>query len=519
MFGLETEYAITCIAGSSSYDREELVGRVLQIAKERFLHLPDLHSAGLYFGNGSRLYGDCGNHPEFSTCEVVNPTDAVRYVKAGERILEEVTRQLSHEVGSEVMCFICNVDYRGATYGCHESYLHQADPALLPVQLIPHLVTRIVYTGAGGFNPVSPGLQFSLSPRSAYINKVTSDSSTNERGIYHSKNETLSAAGYNRCHLICGESLCGELGTFLKVGVTALVVAMIEAGLFPGSAVALKSPVEALHAVAADAHCRVMLDLADGRKMNALQIQRHYLAQAERHAGNGLFPPWSHGVIKRWADILNLLEKGPEATDTILDWSIKRALYTARANRRGTSLETLPSWNYVLDKLKAAIDRTEFRRQWSDAAFVLGPNSPILEEVASLTPYLRAHGLRWLGLTHLQELKSELLEIDTKFGQLGEKGIFRTMDRAGVLRHHVEGVDHIEKAVSTPPAAGRAKLRGEAIRRYSSLARKYSCDWQGIWDVSRQRILDLSDPFASNRLWRDLSPADRARGLLDFLMR
>ena len=36
------------------------------------------------------------------------------------------------------------------------------------------------------------------------------------------------------------------------------------------------------------------------------------------------------------------------------------------------------------------------------------------------------------------ELKRELLEIDARFGQLGEEGIFAQLDRAGVLDHHLE---------------------------------------------------------------------------------
>ena len=59
--------------------------------------------------------------------------------------------------------------------------------------------------------------------------------------------------------------------------------------------------------------------------------------------------------------------------------------------------------------------------------------------------------------------RTRLFEIDTRFGQLGLKGIFETLDAAGVLNHRVNGVDNIEHAMIEPPASGRANVsRGQA---------------------------------------------------------
>ena len=76
----------------------------------------------------------------------------------------------------EAALFRSNVDYGGAptTWGCHESYLHTSDPRSLPQSLNPHLVSRIIYCGAGGFDATSPGLDFLLSPRVPFLYHVTS---------------------------------------------------------------------------------------------------------------------------------------------------------------------------------------------------------------------------------------------------------------------------------------------------------------------------------------------------------
>ena len=60
------------------------------------------------------------------------------------------------EPNEQVNLLRCNVDYSGvpSTWGCHESYMHRvANPVAVPPQIVPHLVSRIIYTGAGGFTP------------------------------------------------------------------------------------------------------------------------------------------------------------------------------------------------------------------------------------------------------------------------------------------------------------------------------------------------------------------------------
>ena len=169
-----------------------------------------------------------------TTPECTTPWELARYIKAGERILEELTQEVQAEAGAdaEVMCFRCNVDYSGSdsTWGCHESYLHGAHPASLPEQLIPHLVSRVVYTGAGGFNPRVKGLDFCVAPRLMHIEQAISGDSTGNRGIFHTKNESLSSDGNHRLHILCGESLCSETAIVLKIGATALVTAMADGG-------------------------------------------------------------------------------------------------------------------------------------------------------------------------------------------------------------------------------------------------------------------------------------------------
>ena len=181
-----------------------------------------------------------------TTPECANPWDIVRYMHAGERILNSIAEEMkrSEPALSEVLLFKTNVDHsgNGATWGCHTSFMHRSDPTKLPEQIIPHLVSRIVYSGAGGLELADGRLRFALSPRVRFLQREVSNNSTSERGIFHTKDETLAADGYHRLHIICGESLCSEIALWLNMGATALIVAMIEAGLRPGDAVRLFDP-------------------------------------------------------------------------------------------------------------------------------------------------------------------------------------------------------------------------------------------------------------------------------------
>jgi hypothetical protein len=119
--------------------------------------------------------------------------------------------------------------------------------------------------------------------------------------------------------------------------------------------------------------------------------------------------------------------------------------------------------------------------------------------VARCTSILAAEGLAWNDLERFLSLRDEFYQIDTRFGQLGPRGIFSEMDRRGVLDHKVDAVDSVEEAMRQPPAVGRARLRGEAVRRLSGQGRA-ACDWMSVLAPDGSR-LDLRDPFAAADSW------------------
>ena len=507
LFGIETEYAITALdsKGDDPGRGNEIVYRLLEEAKRRLVHLPDMHGHGMFLENGSRLYVDCGHHPELSTPECADPWDAVRYVLAGDQILAGLAAQLeAKHHGTQTLLHKCNVDYSGtgSTWGSHESYLHRANRAALPKQVIPHLVSRLIYTGAGGFDSRSPGLEFMLSPRVAHLVQTVSHESTTDRGIFHTKDETLAGPGYHRLHLLCGESLCSERAIWLKVGTTALVVALIEADLRPGDAVELRHPLMAMQCFAGDPTCKATATSVKGEELPAITIQRHYLELAEKHRDAPWMPPWAKEVCKGWRAILDQLEQAPVSVSTVLDWGIKLSLYSNHCCSRRVEWKSLPDWTYVLRRFQEALARTTGGVQQVRVEHLLSKDSPVADEVKALTPFIRQHGLTWDGLRPFVDLRRELFEIDTRFGQVGGRGIFGSLDQAGVLTHRMTKANRIEQAMTNPPSGGRAQIRGQTVRQLASDKGQYLCDWTGVWEPAGRQLLDLGDPFSNEARWK-----------------
>lgn len=511
LFGVETEYALAGFdVQGERLDGDWVGAQLLRAARAKVPCLPGAGSSGVFLASGHRAYVDAGSHVEVCTPECTTPWEVVRYTLAGDRLLATLAadvvamhRKIGGKVG-DITLTRCNVDYGGssATWGCHESYLYRGEPELVAREIVPHFVSRLVYTGAGGFDNRSSGARFLLSPRVAHLVVERSSSSTAERGIFHRKDESLANDGFRRLHVLCGESVCSRLAAWLKLGVTALVVALIEADVRPGRGVRLRSPVEAMQAFASDPTCRVEVQAEDGRMLSAIAIQRHYLAQVEAHLGADFLPPWAAEVCRVWGSTLDELTEGPDGVAAKLDWAIKLTLFRRHVARRGFDWATLPRWTAVADGLADVVIGSGRREPTitAEEALALG-NRVAPATMHRLGAELAAHGLAWGGLRPFLDLKHELCEIDTRYAQVGASGIFQALERAGVLEDDGPGVGEIASALETPPAVGRARVRGETIR---ALARRQGAiaDWHGVWDKRRKRMLDLGDPFVEVAEWR-----------------
>ncbi|MBN2329702.1 MAG: proteasome accessory factor PafA2 family protein [Candidatus Omnitrophica bacterium] len=506
LFGLETEYGFAVASAKTSLERRKYSSSLLlNAAMEKLAHLPSGGSTGVFLPNGSRFYIDQGDHPEISTPETANPWDAVRYQLAGDLILlrlKEAVEELLDEK-EEVVLFKGNVCYRSkSTWGSHESYVHRIHPSQIAEQIIPHLASRIIYTGAGGFINTSTGLTFTLSPRVWHLEHETSESSTHNRAIFHTKNEPLCSHGWNRLHLLCGESQCSIKGAWLRMATTALITALIDHGRCPGEEMQLRRPIEAMRRFSLDPFCKTDVPSRAGRKLNAIQIQRHYLEEVKKCMECKWMPDWAEIVCHEWDEMLARLEDSPDSVCQTIDWAIKYVMYTDYLERNNLSwrqadeithaLKSMPAWKPPRT-MSTSMFASCFQRDDSDAK---------RRHMTIQQNLLKNIGMSEAEWNHFSNIRSKMFDIDAQFSILGNKGIFNLLDRQGLLDHGIQGVNRIEEAAERPPDYGRAKLRGSSISHLSKGNQKqYICFWDSIYNLTERTLLDLSDPFSEQEQW------------------
>src|SRR5438105_3076642 len=284
IFGLENEYGVTCTFRGQRRLSPDEVARYLF---RRVVHWG--RSSNVFLENGARLYLDVGSHPEYATPECDSVLDLIAHDKAGERILEALLAAAEvrlHEEGisGDVYLFKNNTDSAGNSYGCHENYLvaRQGEFARIADVLIPFFVTRQIYCGAGKVLHGPRGAQFCISQRAEHIWEGVSSATTRSRPIINTRDEPhADAERFRRLHVIVGDSNMSEFTTFLKVGVTDLVVRMVEANTVMRD-LTLENPIRAIREISHDISCKRKVRLATGRELSAIDIQTEYFDRASK---------------------------------------------------------------------------------------------------------------------------------------------------------------------------------------------------------------------------------------------
>jgi Pup amidohydrolase len=302
----------------------------------------DLGLANVILTNGARFYVDHA-HPEYSSPEVTNPLDGVRWDKAGERVMAEAARRAATVPGTwPIQLYKNNTDNKGASYGCHENYLTKRSTPFAEIvrHLTPFFVTRQVVCGAGRVGIGADGRRdgFQVSQRADFFEVEVGLETTLKRPIINTRDEPhADPEKYRRLHVIIGDANMSEISTYLKLGTTSLVLAMIEDG-FLAVDLSVDGPVAALRAVSHDPSLAYKVTLRDGRRMTAVQLQMEYLEQCRKYVEDKYgadVDDMTRDILERWESVLSRLADDPMQLSTELDWVAKLALLQAYRDREG----------------------------------------------------------------------------------------------------------------------------------------------------------------------------------------
>ena len=446
IIGVETEYGITCApttGGPPPMDADHAARELFDPVVQRS------RSSNVFTRGGARLYLDVGSHPEFATAECDRLEDVLAQDRAGELVMADLaeqanTRLAATGVAGQIHLLKNNRDAEGNGFGCHENYLvrRRGDFWNDARTLVPHLVTRQILVGAGHIaadgdtGPAGDGLRgYVFSQRADQMWDAVSSATTRARPLINTRDEPhADAERYRRMHVIVGDSNIAQGSTLLKVAGMDLLLDYLEHGGDLGD-LALADPMRAIRDTCHDMSGGVLLERVDGRTITPLEMQAEHLGRLRDHVAQDI-----------------------EVT----------ALHTA----------ALDLWERGLQALR--LQQPELVDTELDWAV----------KQRLLTRYCQRHDT---DLTDFRVRRLALAYHDVSAGG----GLRQRLEGAGLLRRFVDE-ETCRRAVDTPPATTRARLRGAVVARAEDLRRDVSVDWVGVrLDDGVCSPVTLSDPFCA----------------------
>jgi proteasome accessory factor A len=196
-----------------------------------------------------------------------------------------------------------------------------------------------------------------MSQRAEHIWEGVSSATTRSRPIINTRDEPhADAERFRRLHVIVGDSNMSEYATYLKVGVTAILLTMLEDPTTVLRDMTLENPIRAIREISHDITCQRRVRLANGREMRALDIQTDYLERAMRFRDRRGLPPEQELALEMWSHCLKGLESDPTSLWREVDWAAKYRLVEQVRRRHDVPL-THPKVAMV-DLLYHDVDRS-----------------------------------------------------------------------------------------------------------------------------------------------------------------
>lgn len=436
ILGIETEYGVTCVVDGQRRLSPDEVARYLfrrVVAWGR--------SSNVFLPNGGRLYLDVGSHPEYATAECDNLEDLLIQDQAGDRIVEDLVIEAENRLNNEgikgqIHLFKNNIDSAGNSYGCHENYSisRKYDFQKVIENIIPFLITRQIFCGAGKWVSNSKTMNFQISQRSEHMWESVSSATTRSRPIINTRDEPhADPEEYRRLHVIVGDSNMSQTTTALKVSATEMILQLIESSEFTED-LGFENPIRAIRDISNDLSFKKKFRLNSGKEYSAIEIQEIYL---NRILSSPKYQEFKENVIYRYSldlwqrTIQSIKNENFDSVNKEIDWVIKKNFME----------------NY---QEKNALKKQDSRLNLIDISF---------------------HNIR------------------------RDRGIFYILEKNGFVKSLIKDQSIIE-GCQIPPQSTRAALRGKFIKHAQEKKRDFTVDWVHLKiNDQNQKTVVCKDPF------------------------
>jgi proteasome accessory factor A len=219
--------------------------------------------------------------------------------------------------------------------------------ARLRRMLLPFLITRAVFAGSGRVTPRGGGGGgggggFEIAAKASGMNATAGVNELLGLRPVFSFGHFIKAIAFaslrtstkyrpllsrrQRLQISLGDGNMCEESQYLRVATTALVIDAIESGAIT-HVPRVRMPLRAMRKLVADPTLQTRVRTAGGQRMTALEIQRFYLdACRDFVATRPDAPAEAHEILRRWADVLQLLETDRSKLVGRVDWVTKTFL-------------------------------------------------------------------------------------------------------------------------------------------------------------------------------------------------
>jgi Pup amidohydrolase len=304
----------------------------------------ETHLVNTVLTNGARFYVDHA-HPEYSSPECRDALSATLYDRAGEQVMLAAMEAAKSALptGQEIVVYKNNSDGKGNSYGTHENYLmdRRVPFGQIIAHMIPFFVTRQVFCGAGKVGAELPGVtdvDFQITQRADFFEEEVGLETTLKRPIINTRDEPhADSQRYRRLHVIVGDANMSEVSTFLKLGCTAIMLSMIEDGVLGANNFSIVDPVRALRRISHDPTLQTTVELLDGRRFTAIDLQWEFYRLAVEWADSrgleSVTESAGRETLRRWEAALTGLERDPMTMAATIDWVAKKRLIDGYRDR------------------------------------------------------------------------------------------------------------------------------------------------------------------------------------------
>ncbi len=238
-----------------------------------------------FLRNGSRIYICTGGHLEIATPECRNAFEVLKYDKAAELYMQigvdkanERYREKLKRRGQNtyIQCWKANVEIdKRYSRGTHESYIADRKRFVGKENLlIPFLVLRKIFFGAGGFVAEKDGIKYVISPKAMVARRVLTESPS-QWPILSTRDEPLSTKDKYRIHITSGEGVRSEVTRLLNNALTSYVIDAIESGYLT-RVEEIWNPLQMFKEISLSINGDWCVRLMNGRTESAIDYLNHY---------------------------------------------------------------------------------------------------------------------------------------------------------------------------------------------------------------------------------------------------